>query len=299
MTALPTFATEANALQVDVNAQQVSAAAQVTLATTQANLSAAQATQSAASAAASAASSTASIWVSGTTYAIGNVRFSPVSFQSYRRKTAGAGTTDPSTDSTNWVILASIPIVPTWFVMTSSATWTCPPNVTKAKVTVTGGGGSAGNSTASQASGGGGGGGTAIKYLTVIPGTVYTATIGAGGVAIASGAASATGNNGGTSTFAGAGITTISASGGLGGPASGRGGLGGATFSGDDISIIGGVGLSAVGNGSTPPPHGGSSYWAGLSPDGVAGVGFGNGGGGKWSNTGGPAGAAGIVTLEY
>lgn len=189
--------------------------------------------------------------------------------------------------------------VPTALVFTSSTTWTVPDGVIKAKVTVTGGGGSAGNSNASQASGGGGGGGTAIKYLTVIPGTVYTATIGAGGVAIASGAASATGNTGGTSTFAGAGITTISASGGLGGPASGRGGLGGATFSGDDISIIGGVGLSAVGNNSTPPPHGGSSYWAGISPDGVAGVGFGNGGGGKWANTGGPAGAAGVVVVEF
>ena len=96
LSALPTFVTEANALQVDVNAQQVSATTQVTLATTQAT---------------NAASSTAVIWVSGTTYAIGNVRFSPVNFQNYRRKTAGAGTTDPSTDTTNWGILATIPTV--------------------------------------------------------------------------------------------------------------------------------------------------------------------------------------------
>lgn len=41
-------------------------------------------------------------WISGTTYAIGDVTWSPADFQAYRRKTAGAGTTDPSADSTNW-----------------------------------------------------------------------------------------------------------------------------------------------------------------------------------------------------
>ncbi|MBI3096334.1 MAG: hypothetical protein HYY97_15810 [Rhodocyclales bacterium] len=41
-------------------------------------------------------------WVSGTTYAVGEVTWSPADFQGYRRKTAGAGTTDPSADSTNW-----------------------------------------------------------------------------------------------------------------------------------------------------------------------------------------------------
>lgn len=41
-------------------------------------------------------------WVSGTTYAIGDCVWSPVDFQGYRRKTAGAGATDPSSDATNW-----------------------------------------------------------------------------------------------------------------------------------------------------------------------------------------------------
>ena len=44
------------------------------------------------------------VWVSGTTYAAGNVRYSPVDFYVYRRKTAGAGTTDPSLDTTNWAL---------------------------------------------------------------------------------------------------------------------------------------------------------------------------------------------------
>ncbi|NRR28896.1 hypothetical protein HSX11_01740 [Oxalobacteraceae bacterium] len=41
-------------------------------------------------------------WVSGTTYAVGDVRYSPITQYSYRRKVAGAGTTDPSVDTTNW-----------------------------------------------------------------------------------------------------------------------------------------------------------------------------------------------------
>ena len=44
------------------------------------------------------------VWVSGTTYVAGDVRYSPVDFLVYRRKTAGAGTTDPSLDSTNWAL---------------------------------------------------------------------------------------------------------------------------------------------------------------------------------------------------
>lgn len=42
------------------------------------------------------------IWVSGATYAIGQQVVSPASYKVYTRKTSGAGTTDPSLDSTNW-----------------------------------------------------------------------------------------------------------------------------------------------------------------------------------------------------
>ena len=44
-------------------------------------------------------------WVSGTTYVIGDARWSPVNNQSYRRITNGAGTTDPSLDKTNWTLI--------------------------------------------------------------------------------------------------------------------------------------------------------------------------------------------------
>lgn len=42
-------------------------------------------------------------WVSGTTYAVGKVVMSPAdNYQLYVRVVAGAGTTDPSADATNW-----------------------------------------------------------------------------------------------------------------------------------------------------------------------------------------------------
>jgi len=41
-------------------------------------------------------------WVSGSTYAYGDVAWSPIDYQDYVRIVAGAGTTDPSADPVNW-----------------------------------------------------------------------------------------------------------------------------------------------------------------------------------------------------
>jgi hypothetical protein len=60
------------------------------------------ATQAAASAAQAALSANVSLWVSGTTYAVGDNVFSPIDFQTYRSKSAFTSSTDPSADSTNW-----------------------------------------------------------------------------------------------------------------------------------------------------------------------------------------------------
>lgn len=98
--ALPTFATEANALAVEVEADAATAASAVANVSTlvdQANA----ASNSAVNAVA------ATLWVSGTTYSAGDVVWSPTTFFSYRRKTAGAGTTDPSSDTTNWALLTN------------------------------------------------------------------------------------------------------------------------------------------------------------------------------------------------
>lgn len=93
--ALPTFATEANALAVDVNADAAAAAVSASDAET-------AATGAEAAAVAASAAANVTKWISGTTYTEGTVVWSPISYLSYRRKTTGGGTTDPSADSTNW-----------------------------------------------------------------------------------------------------------------------------------------------------------------------------------------------------
>lgn len=99
----PTFGNETNAVAANVYANAVDAAANATAA-------ASAASNALASASAAAASSGAAIWVSGTAYAIGDARYSPANGAVYRRKTTGAGTTDPSLDTVNWT--AVIPVSP-------------------------------------------------------------------------------------------------------------------------------------------------------------------------------------------
>ena len=65
---------------------------------------AADAVSAAASAAAAEAASNATEWVSGTSYAEGDVVYSPIDFKSYRANTATSGTTDPSA-SADWTAL--------------------------------------------------------------------------------------------------------------------------------------------------------------------------------------------------
>lgn len=85
----------------EVNAPKIGTAAQNTYD------NAVEAAASATAAVAAAAGVGAALWVSGTTYAIGDVRRSPATFFPYRRLTAGAGTTDPSADTTNWALAAA------------------------------------------------------------------------------------------------------------------------------------------------------------------------------------------------
>ena len=92
MAALPTFATEANSTATAVNNDAIA--------------SNASAVNAAASAAGANASANVSKWISGTTYAEGDVKWSPSNFFSYRRKITGAGTTDPSADPTNWALVS-------------------------------------------------------------------------------------------------------------------------------------------------------------------------------------------------
>lgn len=59
-------------------------------------------------AAAASAASVGLPWTAGT-YAVGDMRYSPIDFATYRRRTAGASATDPSLDPTGWAPSVPIP----------------------------------------------------------------------------------------------------------------------------------------------------------------------------------------------
>jgi hypothetical protein len=102
-------------------------------------------------------------------------------------------------------------------ISTGTFNWTCPTGVTKVMVSVIGGGGGGQVSYPY----GGGGGGTAVGVYTVVPGTVYAVTVGAGGA----GSVAGTGVSGGSSSFS----SFCSATGGTGSYAGGYGSLGAGT----------------------------------------------------------------------
>lgn len=70
-----------------------------------ANALGAEVEQNAANAAAAVEGLANAVWVSGSPYTVGQVRYSPIDLLNYRRKTNGAGTIDPSIDTTNWALL--------------------------------------------------------------------------------------------------------------------------------------------------------------------------------------------------
>ena len=105
--ALADFVTEANAQASTVNDDAVASAASEAAAALSQIAAAASEAAANASAAAAAVSAGAALWVSGSTYALGDVVWSPVTYYTYRRIVAGAGTTDPSADAANWALAGS------------------------------------------------------------------------------------------------------------------------------------------------------------------------------------------------
>ena len=124
--------------------------------------------------------------------------------------------------------------------ITTTGTWICPAGATSIKVEVWGGGGSGGTATTGGVGGGGAGGAYVINNnVAVVPGSSYSITVGAGGIA----STTATNGNG---TAAGATIflstTPVIANGGVaGGNATGTGALNTA-FGLGGINLVGGSG---------------------------------------------------------
>lgn len=103
-----TSVAEWRAAAANVYANAVDAFTSASTATEQAALAISAKNDAQTAQAAAQAVSGATQWVSGTSYALGAVVWSPSNGQNYRRKVAGAGTTDPSLDPTNWYSMNSM-----------------------------------------------------------------------------------------------------------------------------------------------------------------------------------------------
>ena len=138
---------------------------------------------------------------------------------------------------------------------TGTANWTCPDGVYRISVAAVGGGG--GGGSGAGASGGGGGACGYITDVAVIPGTVYSVVVGAGGV-----------SGGGTSSFQDPNSgTLLNCTGGDGGGTLGNGpGIGG--------TVTIGTGFAGGGGGigsSSPAAQGGGGGAGGLTAAGGSG----------------------------
>lgn len=106
--ALPKFGEEANTLAASLNSIEANSAASAAAAKVSENKSKTSELNSLVNAQNAAASNNAPKWVSGTTYTAGQIAWSPVNGRIYKRLITGAGTIDPSVDTTNWVLLSVV-----------------------------------------------------------------------------------------------------------------------------------------------------------------------------------------------
>lgn len=193
-------------------------------------------------------------------------------------------------------------------VFTSSGIFTVPAGVTKIKARVWGGGGGgsgSANSNNGYAGAGGGGSGYSEGPITVTPGQVITATVGAAGTG---GAATTAGTTGGSSAF-----DVINVNGGGGGLYQNTGGsliqTNGGSGSGGTLNLTGGVGYFPIPFGSGSATMGGPGGAAAMGGPGggwsigTASVGQfpGGGGGGAGGNGGatGGNGGGGLIIVEW
>lgn len=182
---------------------------------------------------------------------------------------------------------------------TASGSWTCPAGVTQISIDACGGGGGGAGGASGGTGGGGGGGAAAVigRKITVVPGTVYTVTIGTGGAGGTTN--SAPGGVGGTTSLG----TLLSLPGGVGGTrattggggaAGGEGGLPGYDgyySSSPSVSVAGAGGGCLLGAGGA----GGATSQIGCKPGQFGG---GGGGGAGQAVTGGD-GAGGFMRITW
>jgi hypothetical protein len=202
-------------------------------------------------------------------------------------------------DGTNWVTTSLITaggFVPAGIsnrtaMFTANAAWTAPAGVTKIYADAAAGGG--GGSYSVGTAGGGGAAALESSPYTVVPGTVYTITIGASGAGGTS--SSVNGTAGGTTsmsslfTLAGGGGAAVNVPGAAGGTGGSPGGVGAAFTSSIWGGGVGGNSLWGAGGGYQAS----NAAFAGL-----AGSGFGAGGAAGNNGIGG-AGSPGFVRIYW
>lgn len=164
--------------------------------------------------------------------------------------------------------------------------WTCPAGVLSIDCLLIGAGGGGGGGVSTSNGGGGGGGQYIRKFLTVVPGTTYSVSIGTGGY----GQSGNNGRNGFTSTFG----SLLTAIGGGGGGYAGTTGSTGASGGGGSGSNASGCGGGGGGGAGGP---GGNAVYVGTALTSTAtqgGLGTAGSGGGfgaavaSMSGSGGP-----------
>lgn len=162
-------------------------------------------------------------------------------------------------------------------VIRSLQNWTPPAGVTLAEITVIDGGQGSGASNSIAYYVPGAGGKVSISVRTVNPSVTYTASPGSGGAgATVPGSGNAIGNLGGSSSFSGAGLTTLTSTNG-------------------DINISAQAALDLR---STFSAGGGTLYGSGA-PANTAGVDIGAGAGAVLANANGLNGAAGAIIIRF
>ena len=176
---------------------------------------------------------------------------------------AGNNGYDPATATQDFTVVNQ-----TIKTIVGNSSWVAPSGVTSVIVECWGAGGS-GGSTSSGGVGGGGAGGSYVinQNVTVVPGTSYTVTVGAGGVA--SSTSSTDGTAGGNSQF----LSTV--------PVIANGGVIGANATGTGVSntAFGLGGINTVGGSGGTVTIGGFGADAATSSGGKGGNGAGPGGG--------------------
>lgn len=200
--------------------------------------------------------------------------------------TGGSGTVAAWTVSVSAIVAGGGVSPDSIVVLTSGTSWTCPAGVTKVIGRVEGGSGGGGGGNGSGYSGGGGGGGGGVYFIsTVIPGTAYTYSIGAGGTG--AGATSLPGGAGGLTSITIGGVS-FNGNGGYGGGA-GAGGPGGLGGSGSAGAAGAGQWFTQLGT-----PGSNSIYYSAVG--GISAFGGGIGGTGYLGS--GVAGTMGRIVLE-